>query len=119
MENIRKEFKLIEVEKSKTNKKINVFHLNKNSDSTVFFVHGLGGRGEQFYQTIEYFKSNYDVNIVAYDWISHGGSSKSQIWEDFSFGELCVDFKFVFLKFKSEKKKKFFCCSFLGHWCCL
>ncbi|KXV33933.1 hydrolase [Gluconobacter thailandicus] len=51
--------------------------LEKGSDTTLFFVHGLGGNRQQWRFQWERF-SQENVNLVAWDAYGHGDSARSQ-----------------------------------------
>ena len=56
--------KLMEI---RPNRKLNVELFDLNSDSAVFFVHGLGGRAEQFEGLIKGIEETNKYNVIAYD----------------------------------------------------
>lgn len=51
--------------------------LNKNAETTLFFLHGLGGNRRQWRLQWEYF-SQQNVNLVAWDCLAHGESARSK-----------------------------------------
>eukprot|EP01080_Neovahlkampfia_damariscottae_P010197 gene10197-2616_t len=85
------------------NTKLNLIHIeNENKDEVLFFVHGLGGRIEQFRFQINYFSKMY--TIVGIDFVGHGSSYKD--FENSSRYEtdlILSDFKQIYLKYKSKK----------------
>jgi len=53
-----------------------MIRLEKKSDQTVIFIHGGGGRAEQWHHQIQAFDKKGDINIIAVDMLGHGRGSK-------------------------------------------
>lgn len=76
---------------------------NPTSDTTIFFIHGLGGRGEQWRDQIAYFQGKYSLIIP--DLLGHGKSDKPQRGKNnpYDFMEFCRDLQIIFDQYRSEK----------------
>lgn len=75
---------------------------NPQSDITIFFFHGLGGRKAQWQSVIHLLKDNY--RIIALDMLGHGESDKPQSKQInlYSFQELDRDNKAIFNRYASK-----------------
>ena len=84
-------------------RKIRLIYINNNSPKTIFFLHGLGGRAEQFQAQIDYFKNDY--NIIAPDLLGQGQSEKpvNNPQHSYSFAELFQDIQALFNNYQTEE----------------
>src|SRR5580693_3351416 len=73
------------------------------SPQTVFLIHGLGGRSEQWREQIPLLKENY--TIVAADLLGHGKSAKptANMKKTYSFSEFDLDLQTLFHKYSGER----------------
>jgi pimeloyl-ACP methyl ester carboxylesterase len=80
-----------------------VIYPNPDSDTTVFFIHGLGGRGDQWREQINFLKKNY--TLVIPDLLGHGKSDKPNLRRvnPFSFTELSQDLQIIFTRYANNK----------------
>lgn len=79
------------------------FAKNSSSKTTVFFLHGLGGRAMQWQSPMNTLKEYY--NIVAPDMLGQGGSEKPNADANslYSFQELSLDVEAIFQRFATEE----------------
>ena len=84
-------------------RKLHLVHFDNKLKRTIFFLHGLGGRLDQFKAQIDYFKKNY--NIVAADMLGHGDSQKPRENANilYSFAELYQDIQILFSDYQTEE----------------
>ena len=75
---------------------------NPASDTTIFFIHGLGGRGEQWRNQIAFFQDKYSLIIP--DLLGHGKSDKPKPGRNnpYDFIEFCRDLQIIFDKWKGR-----------------
>lgn len=88
-------------------RKVNVyFEENSNKNAPLaFFLHGAGGRFDQFRSLFPLFKANY--SILSFDYVGHGNNEKPfMAGEYYSTEELIEDIKQVFNKFKPQNEEK-------------
>jgi pimeloyl-ACP methyl ester carboxylesterase len=71
-----------------------------NSDCTVFFVHGAGGRAGQFRHQIEYLATK--VNVIAFDYLGHGISDKPDKPDLYNADNHLFDLIAVFERYKTK-----------------
>ena len=76
-----------------------VYPFNFNSDKHILFIHGAGGRADQWECQIDYFKDNYQ--ITTFDLIGHGRSPKPRNGYDFK--EMLLDVVAIFDKYKRHE----------------
>lgn len=78
-------------------------YLQPTAKQTLFFIHGLGGRAEQWHNQIDYFKESF--NIVAPDLLGHGNSDKpvSKNKNLYAFSEHEADLQALFRQFATER----------------
>lgn len=78
-------------------------YLNPDIEGTLFFIHGLGGRGDQWRDQIDAFKGKY--NLIIPDLLGHGKSDKPRSCKknNYQFTELEQDLQAVFRKYATEK----------------
>lgn len=78
-------------------------HLHSESAPTVFFIHGLGGRGAQWREQLSYFRDQY--NLVIPDLLGHGQSDKPKpgAINPYSFLEFAQDLAALFEKFATHQ----------------
>jgi abhydrolase domain-containing protein 8 len=74
-------------------------HKNPASDTTVFLIHGLGGRADQWRDQIRFLKNQY--TIVVPDLLGQGKSDapKSNSTNLYSFTELDQDLQALFIRY--------------------
>ncbi len=83
---------------------INVFQqIHTSSETTVFFIHGLGGRGQQWRNQINLFNQNYSLIIP--DLLGLGKSQKPRSFfsNPYRFSELDRDMHALFDRYQSTK----------------
>jgi pimeloyl-ACP methyl ester carboxylesterase len=83
---------------------INIFQkINTASDTTVFFIHGMGGRGQQWRNQISIF--NGTCSLIIPDLFGLGGSAKPRSYfsNPYSFSELDKDIHALFDRYQSKK----------------
>jgi pimeloyl-ACP methyl ester carboxylesterase len=80
---------------------IALYHPSGNH-GTIFFIHGLGGRGEQFRNQLDVFKDKY--LLVIPDLLGHGDSDKpkSEVTQTYSFQALEMDLDLIFRQHATE-----------------
>lgn len=76
---------------------------HSTSSQTIFLIHGLGGRSEQWREQIPFLKENHTV--VSLDLLGHGKSAKpkTQITKTYSFLAFDQDLQALFNKYAGEK----------------
>ena len=76
--------------------------LNVNTSAPVaFFIHGAGGRSEQYSEILPLFESKY--TIVLFDFLGHGNSDKPLTsFNLYSTSELLHDIEEIFNKYKAN-----------------
>lgn len=75
---------------------------NSNAPVVVFFIHGVGGCADLWYEQLIYFCSaGYDV--VAPDLLGHGGSSAPRDQRSYSFSELSDDMITLFDRYRKKR----------------
>src|SRR5690242_21838589 len=82
---------------------INVFtHEKPNSDTNLFLIHGLGGRGEQWREQIKVLKNHY--SLIVPDLLGHGNSEKPKPESNnpYSFPELTQDLQALFNRYSTK-----------------
>jgi pimeloyl-ACP methyl ester carboxylesterase len=82
---------------------INIFTSeNTDSDTTVFLIHGLGGRGDQWGEQIKALKNQYA--LIVPDLLGHGKSEKPKpgVINPYSFPELLHDVQAVFNRYSTK-----------------
>ena len=82
---------------------IRIIHIDNASEKTLFFLHGLGGRAEQFQAQIDFFKQGY--NIVAPDLLGQGQSEKpvKNANTIYSFAEQNKDIQTIFTRYQTKE----------------
>jgi pimeloyl-ACP methyl ester carboxylesterase len=78
-------------------------HEHISSDTTLFLIHGLGGRSEQWLAQIDFLKESY--NLVIPDLLGHGNSSKPRPTASnnpYAFSEFSQDLEVIFHRFASK-----------------
>eukprot|EP00455_Lapot_gusevi_P039485 TRINITY_DN4429_c0_g1_i3.p1 TRINITY_DN4429_c0_g1~~TRINITY_DN4429_c0_g1_i3.p1 ORF type:complete len:304 (+),score=36.29 TRINITY_DN4429_c0_g1_i3:80-991(+) len=69
-----------------------VMHRANNSPKTIFFLHGIGGRSEQFFDQIRFIADTRgDFNVVAFDLLGHGRSSKPEHEDSYTLNDMLDD----------------------------
>lgn len=76
---------------------------NPASDTTIFLIHGLGGRGAQWREQIDVLKDHY--TLVVPDLYGHGNSDKPRPGKPspYQFSEFDQDLQSLFCKFANTK----------------
>jgi pimeloyl-ACP methyl ester carboxylesterase len=85
-------------------RKLYVNFINNDQETTLIFLHGAGGRSDQFRQQIDYFKNLY--NILSFDYLGHGASEKPKPSEGenlYSFQNLYLDIETLFKQYATKK----------------
>ena len=78
--------------------KLKINHYGTDSDKFIFFIHGAGGRADQWHHQINTLKEKY--NIIAFDLLGHGNSPKPKT--GYTFSELMKDIESIYNKYKRE-----------------
>lgn len=79
-----------------------VTHHHASSDTTIFLIHGLGGRGNQWRDQINFLKRHY--TLVVPDLLGHGKSDAPTPVRDinpYAFPELDLDMHAIFNRYSS------------------
>jgi pimeloyl-ACP methyl ester carboxylesterase len=76
---------------------------NPKSQTTIFLIHGLGGRSKQWREQVKYLRDKYTLIIP--DLLGHGASAKPQPDKNnpYDFVELSQDLQIIFDKYADEK----------------
>jgi pimeloyl-ACP methyl ester carboxylesterase len=76
---------------------------NPASDTTLFLIHGLGGRGNQWRKQIKFLKNQY--SLVVPDLLGHGKSDKPKPGKTnpYAFVEFAQDLQVLLNKFTDKK----------------
>ncbi|MAD51861.1 MAG: hypothetical protein CMF79_04715 [Candidatus Marinimicrobia bacterium] len=77
---------------------LEIYHHGTDSDTFIFFIHGAGGRADQWHHQINALKDKY--TIVAFDLLGHGKSPKPKA--GYTFSELMGDVEKIYTKYKRE-----------------
>jgi abhydrolase domain-containing protein 8 len=77
---------------------LEIYHHGTDSDKFIFFIHGAGGRADQWHHQINALKDKY--TIVAFDLLGHGKSPKPKA--GYTFSELMGDVEKIYTKYKRE-----------------
>src|SRR5476649_1149012 len=82
--------------------KVSVYQ-NERSRPTLFMIHGLGGRGYQWREQVQYLQNKY--TLIVPDLLGHGESEKPLPGKDnpYSFGAISKDIQLLFDRFAGEK----------------
>jgi len=78
-----------------------VMHVNRGNPSTLFFIHGLGGRAEQFRDILHSFLTSTSYNLVALDLLGFGRSEKPNSPLCYSLEEYVKDCQNILNRFGS------------------
>lgn len=78
-------------------------HQHKESPTTLFLIHGLGGRGAQWREQVAALKEKY--TLVIPDLFGHGNSDKPTAGptHPYQFSEFDQDLRAIFNKWRNEK----------------
>lgn len=82
---------------------VNIVNIKHNSNCTLFFFHGVGGRSAQWRYQIETFAKRY--SIIAMDYLGHGNSLKPILKKDtalYDFETISADAQAVFNHYKTQ-----------------
>jgi len=86
------------IEEIRLGYELEIYHHGTDSDTFIFFIHGAGGRADQWHHQINALK---DKNtIVAFDLLGHGKSPKPKA--GYTFSELIGDVEKIYTKYKRE-----------------
>ncbi len=77
---------------------LEIYHHGTNSDTFIFFIHGAGGRADQWHHQINALKDKY--SIIAFDLLGHGRSPKPKA--GYTFSELMGDVEKIYTKYKRK-----------------
>jgi len=88
----------LNMEKIRSGRELAVYIHEIQSNQCVFFIHGAGGRADQWHHQINSLKDQY--NIVTFDLLGHGRSPKPE--EGYAFSDIMTDVEAVFTKYKHE-----------------
>lgn len=77
-------------------------YINPNSDTTVFLIHGLGGRGDQFREQLKLLK---DYTLIIPDLVGQGRSAvvTSHDNNPYAFTEIAADLEALFTKYAGKQ----------------
>ncbi|CAN5267298.1 hypothetical protein BH10PSE19_BH10PSE19_00700 [soil metagenome] len=82
---------------------VNIINIKHNSDCTLFFFHGVGGRSAQWRYQIAFFAKRY--SIIAMDYLGHGNSLKPKPQNNtslYNFEAMSADVQAVFNRYKTQ-----------------
>jgi len=68
-----------------------------------FFIHGAGGRGDQWRFQVQHLSEKNQGHVVVIDWLGHGNSEKPDKFEAYTSKEILEDMLHIFKKFKKRK----------------
>ncbi|MCH7764888.1 MAG: alpha/beta hydrolase, partial [Candidatus Marinimicrobia bacterium] len=80
-------------------RRLALYSFSSNSDIHLFFIHGAGGRADQWKNQIDHFKDEY--RITTFDLLGHGRSPKPK--EGYGFNALLADAAAVFERHKGRE----------------
>ncbi|MFQ6678610.1 MAG: alpha/beta fold hydrolase, partial [Fidelibacterota bacterium] len=90
---------IFEIKEIRKGRDLALYRLNANYDKHIYFIHGAGGRADQWLHQVEYFKDQYQITLV--DLLGHGRSPKEKM--GYTFSELFKDVEAVFQENKCTK----------------
>lgn len=76
-----------------------VYDDRNENDTCIFFIHGAGGRADQWKNQIEFLRKNYAV--IAFDLIGHGNSPKPAT--DYGFQQIADEVENIFYQYKKQQ----------------
>ncbi len=83
---------------------LNIFQkINPASDTTVFFIHGMGGRGQQWHNQISLFSDTCSVIIPDLFGLAGSAKPRSYFSNPYTFSELDKDLHALFERYQSKK----------------
>ncbi len=86
-------------------RKCYILQCSAQSPITLFFVHGAGGRSEQWREQIKFFQNKY--NLLAFDFLGLGKSDKPKPTHSdpviYSFHEFSTDLQIIFDRYRTEQ----------------
>jgi abhydrolase domain-containing protein 8 len=91
--------KIMEMREVREGRRLALYSFSSNSDTHLFFIHGAGGRADQWINQIDHFKDKYQ--ITTFDLLGHGRSSKPK--NGYEFNSLLADVVTVFEHHKGHK----------------
>ena len=81
---------------------LNIIDSDKKNSTTIFMLHGLGGRASQWIQLYKLLPSSYRYIIV--DLLGHGGNIKPKD-ADYTYAAFYQDIKSLFERYATENNK--------------
>lgn len=78
---------------------LEIYHHGSDSDTLIFFIHGAGGRADQWHKQINALKDKY--SILSFDLLGHGKSPKPKT--GYTFLELMREVEAIYNKYKREQ----------------
>lgn len=90
---------IMEMREVREGRRLALYSISSNSDINLFFIHGAGGRADQWINQIDHFKDKYKV--TAFDLLGHGRSPKPK--NGYGFNALLADVVAVFEHHKGRK----------------
>lgn len=90
---------IMEMREIREGRRLALYSISSNSDTTLFFIHGAGGRADQWKNQIDHFKDEYQ--ITTFDLLGHGRSPKPK--KGYGFNALLADAAAVFEHYKGNK----------------
>lgn len=90
---------IIEMREVREGRHLALYTFSSNSDTHLFFIHGAGGRAEQWKNQIDHFKDEYQ--ITTFDLLGHGRSPKPK--NGYGFNALLADAIAVFEHHKGRE----------------
>mmetsp|Transcript_2448 Transcript_2448/g.2734 ORF Transcript_2448/g.2734 Transcript_2448/m.2734 type:complete len:277 (-) Transcript_2448:23-853(-) len=73
---------------------------HQTASNTIFFVHGLGGRADQWRHQEQYYKEK--MNVCVFSFLGHAGSERPMVWDQYAFSDFVNELKAIYTKYKTE-----------------
>jgi len=89
---------IMEMKEIREGRHLALYSFSSDSDRTIFFIHGAGGRADQWKNQIDHFNDEYE--IVAFDLLGHGRSPMPK--KGYGFNALVTDASAIFELYKKK-----------------